>query len=72
MTRSEFLAELQDILQRDEPLEAEMILRDLPEWDSLSIMATAGFFDEQFSMTLNFIDFGNFIKVEDLMIKAGL
>ncbi|MDR1045146.1 MAG: acyl carrier protein [Candidatus Adiutrix sp.] len=72
MTRAEFLAELQDILQRDEPLDAEMVLKDLPEWDSLSIMAVAGFFDKEFSKTLNFTDFESFITVEDLMARAGI
>lgn len=72
MTRAEFLLELQDILQRDEPLEPAMVLKQLPEWDSLSIMAVAGFFDQNFSKTLNFNDFEAFVTVEDLLSRAGI
>lgn len=71
MTREEFLIELQDILQRDEPLESSMLLRELPEWDSMSLITVAGFFDQQFSKSLSFIEFENLITVEDLMLKAG-
>lgn len=72
MTRDEFLAELQDILQRDDPLEGGMVLKDLPEWDSLSMMAVASLFDKHFAQTLKFTDFESLEKVEDLVIKAGL
>lgn len=72
MTETEFLAELQDILQRDEDLEAGMTLRDLPEWDSLSMMAVAAMFDKHFGQVLNFADFASLDTVGDLMTRAGL
>lgn len=72
MTETEFLAELQDILQRDEDLEAGMALRDLPEWDSLSMMAVASMFDKHFALVLNFADFASLDTVGDLMTRAGL
>lgn len=72
MTEVEFLAELQDILQRDEDLETAMALRDLPEWDSLSMMAVAAMFDKHFARVLNFADFESLVTVGDLMGKAGL
>lgn len=72
MTRDDFLEELQDILQRDEPLESDMVLKDLPEWDSLSMMAVASLFDKHFAQTLNFADFESLEKVEDLINRAGL
>ena len=72
MNKKEFLEQLQDLLQRDEPLTSEMKLRDLPEWDSLSMMAIAGFFDTSFKQTLDFTDFEGFITVDDLIQKAGI
>jgi acyl carrier protein len=72
MNSIEFLAELQDILQRDDPLEPGMILKELPEWDSLSMLAVAALFDEQFSISLTFDDFRSFSKISDLLDKAGL
>ena len=38
MTKNEFLAELQDVLQTEKDLTLETILEDLEEWDSLSIL----------------------------------
>ncbi|MDR1922035.1 MAG: acyl carrier protein [Candidatus Adiutrix sp.] len=72
MDGADFLTELQDLLQRDEALTPDMPLRDLPEWDSMSMMAVAGFFDQRFGLTLNFGDFESCVTVEDLMRKAGL
>jgi len=72
MNREDFLEELQDLLQRDDPLTPDMELRDLPEWDSLSMMSLAAFFDEHFNMTLAFADFEALITVDDLLKKAGL
>ena len=72
MTKDEFLENLQDLLQRDDPLTPEMELRTLPEWDSLSMMSIAAFFDKHFRQTLNFVDFESFVTVTDLMKKAGL
>ena len=72
MNREEFLEHLQDILQRDDPLTSDMELRDIPEWDSLSMMAIAAFFDQHFEQTLVFADFAHFVTVGDLLNKAGL
>jgi acyl carrier protein len=72
MNREEFLENLQDLLQRDDPLTPDMELRGLPEWDSLSMMRLAAFFDEHFNMTLAFADFEALITVDDLLKKAGL
>jgi len=71
MTKADFLENLQDLFQRDDALTEEMELRDLPEWDSLSMMAIAGFFDTNFKQSLDFTDFEQFITVGDLLKKAG-
>ena len=72
MKLEEFLVELQDSLQRDEELKVEMALRDLPEWDSLAMMAIVVLFDKHFGQKLLFSDFENFKTVGDLAKKAGL
>jgi acyl carrier protein len=72
MNQAEFLEELQDLLQRDDPLSPDLELRDLPEWDSLSMMSIAAFFDRHFNQTLTFPDFESFQTVADLLAKAGL
>jgi len=72
MNREDFLEQVQDLLQRDDPLTPDLELRDLPEWDSLSMMSLAAFFDQHFNMTLAFADFEALITVADLLKKAGL
>ncbi len=72
MNKTEFLEELQDVLQRDDALTADMALQEIPEWDSLAMMAVVAFFDRNFDIKLTFNDFKNFKTVEDLIIKAGL
>jgi acyl carrier protein len=72
MKTSDFLEELQDLLQREEPLEPEMRLKELPEWDSLSLMAIAAFFDKHFRQSLTFNDFERLTTVRDLLDQAGL
>jgi acyl carrier protein len=72
MTRNEFLTELQDILQCDYTLDPSMTLLDLPEWDSLSMLAVAALFDERFTMTLTFENFRTFLTINDLLVKAGI
>ncbi len=72
MTINEFLAELQDSLQREEELTLEMVLKDLPEWDSLAMMSVVVLFDKHFNKKLTFSDFENLKTVSDLVKKTGL
>jgi len=72
MTRDEFLAEMQDVLQRDEPLAYDMALSEISEWDSLSAMATMAFLQKKFKVHTTFADYRGMETVEDIAAKAGL
>ena len=72
MTRDEFLNELQDVLQRDDPINASDSLLDYDEWDSLSKMAVMAFFDKQFGIKISLKEISQFEKVEDLLNLAKL
>ena len=72
MRREEFLVEMQDVLQREENLTFEMHLKDIEEWDSLSIMATMAFLDKNFGVKTTFNDYKNMETVEDIAKKAGI
>ena len=48
MEKKDFLVELEDILQREEPCRESDLLEDYDEWDSLSKMALMAFFDKSF------------------------
>lgn len=54
MTRADFLARLQELLQTDTALEADTTLWDMEEWDSLAFMVLIAFFDKQFGIRLTF------------------
>ncbi len=72
MTRDEFLAQMQDVLQTDDTLTAETVLEDLAEWDSLSMMATMAFLDKNFGVKVGLKDFKDMSTMADLMAKAGV
>lgn len=72
MTRDEFLAEMQDVLQTEDALTAETVLTDLPEWDSLAIMATMAFLDRKFGVKLKLADFKELNTIGDIAVKAGV
>ena len=72
MTRDEFMAEMQDVLQTDDMLTAETVLDDLAEWDSLAMMATMAFLDKNFGAKVGLKDFKEMSTVGDIAAKAGV
>jgi len=72
MTRDEFLAEMQDVLQTEDALTSETVLTDLTEWDSLAIMATMAFLDRKFGVKLKLADFKELNTIGDVAVKAGV
>lgn len=54
MTKSDFIAELQEMLQTDAALAEDTALADLEEWDSLAFMLLIAFFDKHFGIRLTF------------------
>lgn len=71
MTTQEFLTEMEDVLQRDEPIAATDVLRDMEEWDSLSKMATMAFFKKHFDIAISLDEISKFESVSDLIKLAG-
>lgn len=71
MNKEEFLVELEDVLQREEPCQAGDVLDDYEEWDSLSKMAVMAFFDKHFGIKISLSDMKDFTTVNDLIAKAG-
>ena len=72
MTREEFLTELRDVLQRDDPVSWDMLLDDIDEWDSLAVMGTAAFLHHHFSVRLTLDDFRALRTVADIAEAAKL
>jgi len=71
VNKEEFLVELEDVLQREEPCQAGDVLDDYEEWDSLSKMAVMAFFDKHFGIKISLSDMKDFTTVNDLIAKAG-
>jgi len=71
MNKKDFLVDLEDILQREEPCNASDVLDDYEEWDSLSKMALMAFFDKSFGIKLSLKDFKDLKTVEDIIKLAG-
>ena len=72
MTAQEFLAELQDIMQRDEALSFDTILKDLDEWDSLSVLGVAAFLDRCYGIQVTSEVLKQMKSVRDIATAAGL
>ncbi len=72
MSINEFLEEMLDVLQRDDPISAGMALADIEEWDSMAIMGTAAFLDRHFNVRLSMNDFKGFTTVADIAKAAGI
>lgn len=72
MTRDEFLTAMQDVLQRDEALSFEMALKDVEEWDSLSVMATMAFLEKNFGVKTTINDYRSMKTIEDIAKRAGV
>jgi len=72
MTKDEFLTQLQDVLQRDDSVNAGDALADYDEWDSLSKMAVMAFFDKNFGVKITLNEIGKLCTVEDLLKLAKL
>jgi acyl carrier protein len=71
MLQSEFLEELREILQRDEPIEADMKLRDMEEWDSLAAMSCMAYFAKHFKVKTKIAQYKKLCRVSDLIALAG-
>lgn len=56
MTKSEFLAELQELLQTESALKETDTLEKLEEWDSLAIMILISFYDRNFDLKYMYED----------------
>lgn len=71
MKKNDFLVELEDILQREEPCREEDALDDYEEWDSLSKMAVMAYYDKNFNVKVSLQDFQGIKTVNDLITLAG-
>lgn len=72
MTKVEFIKKLQDILETDTELSEDIVLDNIAEWDSLSMMAVMAFFYKTFSISLIPDEVKEMTTVGDLIKKAGL
>lgn len=70
MIKSEFLLQLQDLLQTDDALTPDSPLADLEEWDSMAVMILIAFFDREFGLQFKFEDLQNCRTPEDLISMA--
>lgn len=70
MNKTDFLTELQEILQTDENLLEDTALAELEEWDSIAFMVLIAFFDKNFDKKLTFEDLTACKTPADLMNLA--
>lgn len=71
MNKADFLVELEDILQREDPVSENDNLEDYDEWDSLSKMAVMAYYDKNFKVKIGLNQLGEIKTVSDLIKLAG-
>jgi len=72
MNKEEFLIEMQDVLQTEDVITFDTVLADLAEWDSLSVMATMAFLDQNFGVKTVLQDYKKLHTLGDIAKLAGL
>ncbi len=70
MTRAQFLADFQDLLQSEAAIAPDTRLKDLEEWDSLAVMACMAYLDRSFGVKTNFAQYAQLCCVSDVMNLA--
>lgn len=72
MNKDEFLREFSVAINRDDPVTEDMLLKDLPEWDSLGIMCVVTMFEDVYKRSLTFEEISKYETVKDLIKLAGI
>ncbi|WP_250253769.1 phosphopantetheine-binding protein [Chryseobacterium sp. Marseille-Q3244] len=72
MKTSVFLEKLQEELEENQSLSKETKLKDLENYDSISLLSVIAFVDENFDQQLDPDQFKNMETVSDLMNIIGL
>lgn len=70
MELAKFLEEFQDLLQRDDPIHVDDPLKEMEEWDSMSVMACMAYFDKRFGMKVAYKAFIPLKTVRDIIALA--
>lgn len=70
MTQQEFLVHIADAIQRDEPLNEEMLLDSIEEYDSLAIVSLIALFENLFQMQVSGDTLHNCKSIKDLITLA--
>ena len=71
MIKSVFLEELQELLQRDDPISPDMTLSDMAEWDSLAQMSCMAYFAKKFNVKTKISHYESLRTVSDLIALSG-
>ena len=72
MNKNEFLQELASVLGRNQKIMENMILEDIPEWDSLGIMNVVTMYENLFNKSLSIDELSQCKTIQDLMNLAGV
>lgn len=72
MTTSQFINELTTLLELSEPLTVDTDLKELSEFDSLSIMSLVAYIHKTFGKQFNARQLNNITTVQSLMELVGL
>ena len=70
MDTDNLLKELQEVLQRDTPLDENMSISDIDEWDSLGIISVMAFLQDRFDSQISFEEINKFETIQDFLHRC--
>jgi len=72
MKKEEFLISLREELEFDTVLTQERIIKEIEEWDSMSVMILIAFVSDNFNVTLTGEEIKKMTTFQSLIEKIGL
>jgi acyl carrier protein len=71
MQHTDFLIELQELLQCDSPLSVDTALVGMAEWDSLAVMSCVAYLEKHFGIKTKISQYKEIRTVADLVALTG-
>ena len=72
MNKTSFLEKLKNALNRDENLTENMVLSEIPEWDSLGIVCVISMLEDNYNYQTDFDELQKIKTIKELMDKLEI
>jgi len=71
MKKQDLIEEIKNVMQREKNLTLEMELKDIEEWDSLTVVGIAALYDKFMGIKIEINDINKCKTISDIVKLAG-